>query len=95
MRQELTGMMVEKANPLHSRFRLTYQTLLLLAARSHSMSMTSFLSQSFKEAARTSLLPVFKRDLRRKRKVSHAPEKTREIDFDNSSSLASQIHFFK
>ncbi|KEP65399.1 UNVERIFIED_CONTAM: DEAD/DEAH box helicase domain-containing protein [Hammondia hammondi] len=70
--KELTGMMVEKANPLHSRFRLTYQTLLLLAARSHSMSMTSFLSQSFKEAARTSLLPVFKRDLRRKRKELHA-----------------------
>ncbi|PHJ17915.1 dead deah box helicase domain-containing protein [Cystoisospora suis] len=66
--KELTGMMIEKANPLYSRFRLTYQTLLLLSARRDVMTLSSFLSKSFMEANRTSQIPVYKRDLKRKQK---------------------------
>lgn len=70
--QELTGMMIEKANPLYSRFRLTYQTLLLLSARRDVMTLSSFLSKSFMEASRTSQIPVYRRDLKRKQKVCRA-----------------------
>ena len=63
--QDLTTMMVERATPMASRFRLTYQTLLLLHAKADSLSVESLLRSSFREAARTTQRPVIKRNLRR------------------------------
>ncbi|KAL8431029.1 hypothetical protein Efla_007613 [Eimeria flavescens] len=55
---DLTTMMVEKATPMASRFRLTYQTLLLLHAKADSLSVESLLRSSFREAARTTKRPA-------------------------------------
>ncbi|KAL8437956.1 hypothetical protein ACSSS7_000606 [Eimeria intestinalis] len=68
--KDLTTMMVEKATPMASRFRLTYQTLLLLHAKADSLSVESLLRSSFREAARNTQRPVMKRNLKRCNKAS-------------------------
>eukprot|EP00914_Ancora_sagittata_P031678 GHVO01064173.1.p1 GENE.GHVO01064173.1~~GHVO01064173.1.p1 ORF type:complete len:998 (+),score=151.22 GHVO01064173.1:303-3296(+) len=72
--KELTAMLVDRANPLQSKFRLTFQMILQIAKRS-SMEMSDVMSMSFKEAVRSRRLPVMKRDLqRRKRELEGLPE---------------------
>ncbi|KAL8275408.1 hypothetical protein Esti_000620 [Eimeria stiedai] len=68
--EDLTTMMVEKATPMASRFRLTYQTLLQLHAKADSLSVESLLRSSFREAARNTQRPVMKRNLKRCNKAS-------------------------
>ncbi|CDJ38285.1 ATP-dependent RNA helicase DOB1, related, partial [Eimeria tenella] len=67
--KDLTTMMVERAQPLCSRFRLSYQTLLLLHAAANSLSIETLIRSSFREAAKTTQRPVLKRDLRRCQKA--------------------------
>ena len=71
--QDLTTMMIDSATPLSSRFRLTYQTLLLLHAAADSLSIETLLRSSFREAAKTTQRPVLQRNLKRCEKANPKP----------------------
>lgn len=65
---ELAAMMLHKATPLQSRFRLTFAMLLQLVVR-QGFKPVDMISRSFKETIRAQQLPLLKRDLVRRQKV--------------------------
>eukprot|EP01053_Blabericola_migrator_P013085 Blabericola_migrator_1__13084@NODE_889_length_6163_cov_243_088911_g626_i0_p3_GENE_NODE_889_length_6163_cov_243_088911_g626_i0NODE_889_length_6163_cov_243_088911_g626_i0_p3_ORF_typecomplete_len426_score64_90Helicase_C/PF00271_31/8_1e14rRNA_procarch/PF13234_6/2_3e07_NODE_889_length_6163_cov_243_088911_g626_i021953472 len=71
--QDLAAMMLHKATPLHSKFRLTFHMLLQLITR-QGMRPTEMISSSFRESVRAQQLPVLKRDLvRRQKELENLP----------------------
>eukprot|EP01054_Gregarina_sp_Poly1_P002549 Gregarina_sp_Poly_1__2548@NODE_1690_length_3531_cov_51_307448_g1064_i1_p1_GENE_NODE_1690_length_3531_cov_51_307448_g1064_i1NODE_1690_length_3531_cov_51_307448_g1064_i1_p1_ORF_typecomplete_len725_score122_23DSHCT/PF08148_12/1_7e33rRNA_procarch/PF13234_6/2_6e13rRNA_procarch/PF13234_6/0_56rRNA_procarch/PF13234_6/5_7e03Helicase_C/PF00271_31/3_2e07_NODE_1690_length_3531_cov_51_307448_g1064_i11832357 len=72
--QDLASMMLHKATPLFSKFRLTFHMLLQLITR-QGMQPAEMISRSFKESIRAQQLPVLKRDLaRRQKELAALPE---------------------
>eukprot|EP00917_Polyrhabdina_sp_WS-2016_P005028 GHVP01011519.1.p1 GENE.GHVP01011519.1~~GHVP01011519.1.p1 ORF type:complete len:549 (+),score=99.22 GHVP01011519.1:254-1900(+) len=71
---ELRPMLVEKANPLESRFRLTFQMMLQLCNR-RTIGIDEMMSRSYKESLRSKQLPLAKRDLlRRQHDLKETPK---------------------
>src|SRR5699024_11107145 len=71
---DLSSMMLHKANPLLSKFRLTFSMLLQLFSRK-GVRPLEMVARSFKESLRAQQLPILKRDLvRRQKEFDKLPE---------------------
>eukprot|EP00923_Selenidium_pygospionis_P044371 GHVN01076682.1.p1 GENE.GHVN01076682.1~~GHVN01076682.1.p1 ORF type:complete len:755 (+),score=141.95 GHVN01076682.1:320-2266(+) len=72
--QALSAMLVEKANPLFSKFRLTYQMMLQLCSRS-GLKISDMIGRSYMESVRARRLPIYRRNLQRfKKALAALPE---------------------
>lgn len=64
--RELSSMMLHRATPLHSKFRLTFHMLLQLFSRQEGLKPLQMIAKSFKESSRAQQIPRLKKSLTQK-----------------------------